>query len=433
MTYPRTASSSDLATMNVSPHPDLRVVPFVETEAVPSTRGKGLMPGGALLKRLDSVHFRPPTDRIVTQLRKFKIGRLAAFVLIVLLPTLASLAYALTTTSPLYESNVSFAIRARDGQTSLGFGGIAANLGIGLSGTNDIYAVRSHLESGETFIRVDKEVDYLKHVSDGKYDWLMRLPTDSSFDEQLEYFRQHVKVRLSTMEQIVTVDVDAFEPAFAQRLAGVLVQISEEFINKLNERAKLDFVDFAQREVSQAEIRVSETRLAITDWRNENSLVDPSKTVDAQLSIIAGMEASLANVRADISQIQDGGRDVAPRFRVLKEREQALMKQIDEVRSGIAGQNSQMSKYLSDYERLQIELELAEKGYAAAIESLKAARQEATQQQKYIVITSSPSLTEDPVFPRPLFHTMIVFMSALALYLVAIFLSTLTRDYISTS
>ncbi|MET2832963.1 hypothetical protein [Mesorhizobium shangrilense] len=364
------------------------------------------------------------------QHKQFAWGRLVLFLTVAVAPTLAAVIYSQIAASPIYASEVSFAIRSRDGQSSIsGLGALAGNLGVGLAGSNDIYAVRSYLQSTGLFEKIDAATGFSTGAAKHDRDWIVRLPDNASTEEKLAYYLSMVQVKISNVEQIVTIRAEAFSPEDARTLATTLILRTDEFVNKLNERAKLDFVAFAESEVRKAEDRVSRTRLDIMQWRNANLQVDPEKAVESQLTIISGLETDLAKTRADISQMENMTTDVQARMRLMRLREQALAKQIEEERAKITGRNSAMATMLSEFERLQIERDLAEKSYATALESLRAAQQEATQKQKYIVVTADPSLPQDPSFPRPIFHPAIVAASGIGIYLVLIFLLSLARDY----
>ncbi|MDX8498963.1 hypothetical protein RFM99_11065 [Mesorhizobium sp. VK4C] len=362
--------------------------------------------------------------------KPFASGRLVLFLAVAVAPPLATIIYSRVASSPIYASEVSFAIRSRDGQTSVsGLGALAGNLGVGLAGSNDIYAVRSYLQSPGLFEKIDGATGFSSSAARQDRDWIVRLPASASSEEKLSYYLSMVQVKISSVEQIVTVRAEAFSPEDARTLTTTLVARTDEFVNKLNERAKLDFVAFAESEVRKAEDRVSQTRLEMMQWRNANLQVDPEKAVQSQLAIITGLKTELANTRADISQMEGMTTDVQARMHQMRLREQALAKQVDEEQARIAGKDSAMATMLSQFERLQIERDLAEKSYATALDSLRSAQQEATQKQKYIVITADPSLPQDRSFPRPIFHTSIIAAAGFGIYLVLIFLLSLARDY----
>lgn len=356
--------------------------------------------------------------------------RLVLFCAVAVAPALAMLGYALLIGSPVYMSEVSFAIRSREGNTSIsGFGAITQNLGIGLTSGNDIYAVRAFLGSQEALDYLEKSIGYGTEIDRARGDPVLRLSPSATAEEMLNRFHWMMPVRLSSIEQIVTVKARAFDRKLAQQAAAESVAAAEIFVNRMNARANRDFVGFANDEVVRAERRVAATRLAITDWRNTNASIDPTKYGDMVQAILQALEGELAKTRADIAETRLSPTDVGPRVRSLRNREKALEEQIKTERTRLTGEMSAVTGLLSEYERLLIERDLADKQYAAAVEAVKAARQEVSQQQKYIVVVSEPSVAEQVEFPRPILHTAAVCLLGFILYGILIFGHAVLRDY----
>lgn len=349
------------------------------------------------------------------------------FALVVVVPTVLMFSYAVFTGSGLYETQVDFAVRSGGSSGGEELGGIAAAFGIGGGSSNDIYAIRSKLQSADSLIWLDDKLNIVEHYSDTDKDWLLRLKQSATIDEKLNYVRNRIRIDLNITEQIVTLKVQAFDPAYAVDVANALVKYAERFVNQLNERAERDLVSFAERELASAHLLINARRIAITKWRNENSHIDPAKSAEAQLTIINTLEAELAAVRAELIEF-----DVAsdsPGVRAKKRRERSLIAQIEKERERVVGRSSEMANLLSEFERLSIDRELADQNYATAMEALKFAKQEAIRQQKYIVVTASPAVLEEYYFPRPIYHTFLTLLSGMVIFIIISFFATLLRDY----
>jgi capsular polysaccharide transport system permease protein len=350
------------------------------------------------------------------------------FSLLVLLPTGASLFYALTTPTPLYVSETAFSIRNRENKAAAsGFGNIASTLGVGMSGGNDIYALRAFLASQAALDDMERAAGFIAHAKTG--DFLTRLSPHANREEKLTLYNRAMSAKLSTVEQIITIKARAYSPKKAQAFALSILASSENFINRLNERANRDFLKFAESEVVKAEKRVADTRLAMTNWRNLHASLDPLRQVDMVQSIVTSLESELAKTKADILELRNHPQDMTPRLRLAKIREEALLTQIAEERLKLTGTTGSTAALLSEYERLSIDRDLADKLYASSLEALKDARQEVSQQQKYIVVVSEPSLTEEVVFPRPLYHSLCVLLCGLVAFGLALFGVAVLKDY----
>ncbi|MGO7259050.1 capsule biosynthesis protein, partial [Rhizobium brockwellii] len=70
-------------------------------------------------------------------------------------------------------------------------------------------------------------------------------------------------------------------------MANALVQHAEELVNRLNDRARQDAIRYAQVEVGDSQVRLSSMQKSLTDFRNRESLVDPTKQSAAALDMIS--------------------------------------------------------------------------------------------------------------------------------------------------
>jgi capsular polysaccharide transport system permease protein len=355
------------------------------------------------------------------------------FIFIVILPTILTFFYAVMTSAPLYESETQFTIEDRKQNPGANVGGLLASIGIASTGEpNSMYSLRRFLQSPDALHQLEKSYGFRKYYSAPHGDWLTRLKKNADDDEVLNYYAGKVKLNISTTENIMTLEVDAFEPKIAHDLTARLLQISEDFVNRMNNRALEDQVTFRKQELAEAKARLMKAHQAVTDWRNTNGVVDPEAQAKMILGVITEMEKNLAEVRADINQLTAGENATRfqPRVRVLREREASLKKQIEESRSQLVGPSSRaVTNQLADYERLQAEMQYAEKNLEISMASLETARQDATQQHKYLVQISSPTLPSDRSFPLRGFHTLLVFVASSLVFGIVVLLHSILRDY----
>lgn len=351
------------------------------------------------------------------------------FLLIVVLPTALVAFYALTTPSPVYQTEVAFAIRsAESGSSGNLLGGLAASVGVGAGSSDDIYAIRSYLRSVESMRLLDEEVNFLSRASGPDLDRWTRLSADATSDDKLKYFRSSVRVEVSIIENILTIKTSAFDPALAREMSLTLIELAEKFINSLNTRAERDIVRFAEAELEAARDLVRDSRLALTEWRKALEEVDPIQTAEAQLKLIAALEEELALIRTELIRLQTYSVS-GPRLLDVKSRETALEQQIRQERRRMFEDRTGTAGRMSEYERLLVESEIASTQYLAAYEALAAARQEAARQQKYLVVTAPPPTPEKPSFPRLGYHVPVTFAVLVVVFLIVRFFMALSRDY----
>lgn len=356
--------------------------------------------------------------------RRFSTWKTGLFLLLAVAPAVLWLLYSVLLATPLYQSDVAFSIRSRSVEAPAGgIGQLTQQLGVGLESGNDLYAIRAFLNSEEALEYLEAEMGYLSAFRRDWSDPVLGFGSNPSSADILDRFHWLFDVRLSTFEQIVTVEARGFSPEMARMAAAKGVEAAEAFVNRLNARANEDFLRFTRAELAVARDRVTETRLSITDWRNRNSSIDPSLQIGTIQGNLNSLEQELALVRAEVSN------RFTPKKATLRNRVRALEREIAAERERLAGSSSEMAPLIAEFERLQIERELADRQYEAATQAFQTAQQEVAQQQKYIVVVSRPSAADERAYPRPLYHTAIVFLVGLALYGIVIFGANVVSDY----
>ena len=354
------------------------------------------------------------------------------FFIIVLLPTALSFAYAYKSEAPLYQSRTQFAIEDRQQASSSGINGILASIG-GTSGEpNAIYTLRRFIQSGDALQQLEASYGFSKHYAAPNGDWLTRLRNTASTDNVLKYYTRMVKPRISTTENIVTLEVSAFDPKVAQDISANLLRIFEQFVNQINTQAIEDQVAFQQNEVEKGQARLLEARSTLTSWRNDNGAFDPMSQVATLQGLIANREIEISTINSEISFLEsaDNSSRFAPRVRILNDQRIVLLGQLDIAKGRLAGPAANtLSLKIDEFERLVSQVEFAVRNLEIAMSSLETAQQVVLQQQKYLLLISNSSLPSDRLFPRPVFHTLVVFLASLLIFGVVVLLSTIVRDY----
>jgi len=363
--------------------------------------------------------------------RSFPFARFMFF-LIVLLPTAAAFTYAYQTEAPLYRSQTQFAIEDRQQAGSPGLTGLMASIGVATGEPNAIYTLRRFIQSGDALASLEESYGFREHYVAPRGDWLTRLHNTESSDSVLNYYTRMVQPRVSTTENIVTLEVSAFDPQTAQEISLNLLRIFEEFVNQINTQAIEDQVSFHEAEVEKGQSRLLDERSTLTNWRNRNGAFNPMSQAETLQGLIANIELELSTISSDISLLEgaESPERFAPRIRALEDQQNVLLGQLSNARDRLAGPSATtLSLKIDEFERLVAQVEFADRNLEIAMSSLETARQVALQQQKYLLLISAPSLPSDRIFPRPIFHTLVVFVASLLIFGSVVLLRTIIRDY----
>lgn len=352
--------------------------------------------------------------------------------MLALLPLALTAFYVFVVATPLYTAESRFAIRGGDVQQPVGVGGLlsSGSSGMGVSGFVDGYAVRDFLQSREAMDGLTKKIDLTKMLTEHPADPLVSLPDNPSPDELYRAYKSLVTVRYNMIEQIVVLQVEAFTPEDSVKISNALIDLSDTFANKMNQRALDDALKVAQEEVSRSEQRSAAARLEVANWRNRNANVDPTGDLTVLTNLIGQLEAQLAAAQTDLGQIKATQGD-NPRRKSVETRIVTLRKEIDDTRQRLGGGSETVAKQLSSYESLKIAQDFADTNLASARQSLDQARVAILRQQRYVSPIAQPKADYTPTYPQKLTALGSALLVGLALAFLASVTGGLIRNAIS--
>jgi capsular polysaccharide transport system permease protein len=223
-----------------------------------------------------------------------------------------------------------------------------------------------------------------------------------------------IVVEFDTTTGISTLRVHAFNAEDARRMNEQLLQMGESLVNELNERARKDTIEFAQREVAIAEGKSREAAAALSAYRNENAVLDPEKQGAMQLQGLAKLQDELIATTVQITQVKTLSPD-NPQLPSLQKRLASIQGAIAAETSKVAGGRASLSEKAAEYERVAMDRVFAEKQLATALSSLEQARADAQRKQLYLERIAQPSLPDlalEPRRARSIFATLFVGMLA---------------------
>ena len=347
-----------------------------------------------------------------------KPAALKFFLWVVVLPTLFAAIYYGLIASDIYISEAKYAVRTSD-QTSYTNSLLDTVLAGGAeSAGEDAAIVRDYILSHDMLEKLDRSLDLRKHYTSRNVDFFSRLDDDASQEQFLEYYRQMVQVSIDSSTLIITLRIKSFDPVLSQKMAKVIIGLSEDLVNKLSERIVEDTLNFAQSEVDKAENRVRKASDAITTFRSETLSMDPREETKGALQIVAELETKLVETRAQLIETKSFMQDDSPQVKVLQSKVQALEQQVWNERQRLASKNSShnYTQLIDLYQPLALEEQLAKHRYASALTSLEAARSEAQRKQRYLLTFVQPQIPDEALLPERFNSTIIIFLELCLIY-----------------
>jgi capsular polysaccharide transport system permease protein len=349
---------------------------------------------------------------------------------IVGVPTLAAGVYFFAIASDLYSSEAKFIVRSpKQVQTSM-LGALLQTTGLGRT-ADDTAAVQDFIMSRDAVRKLEQQDDLRAILGRPEGDVVARFPgilRRTDFEALFRRYGYFVSVETDTSTGVTSLQVKAFRAEDAQKIATALLTYSEQLINELNERSRRDAVATAQSEVDRAQEQIARVQSELTAYRVQQKMLDPKTTSAVVLELIAQMNTTLATARTQLAELLKDSPN-SPQIPLVKTRIASLENQIAEERAKLSGENNSIVTALTEYERLTLERELAEKALASAFTSLEAARLEAQRQQLYLEPIAQPNLPDYPLYPKRIASFSMVLVSCLVAYGIVWLLVVSAREH----
>jgi capsular polysaccharide transport system permease protein len=371
---------------------------------------------------------------MVTRLRQVaaRAGRVnRLFVLLVVIPTTVAGVYFGWLAQNVYVSESQFVVRTVQRQMPGGFGSFLQSTGL-TQASNEVYSIEDFLVSRDALKTLERRYHLKRDFGSGAVNPLVRfnaLGWDDSFENLLRYYRSFiVNTDLDSNSSILTLTVRAFNARGAHDLNEDLLKMSEDFVNTLNERARRDLVRFATTDVDTAEKQQRAAVLALSEYRNNQSLYDPARQSELQLQEIGALRSELVATRKQLADVQSMARE-NPQIPVLENRARVLEGQIGSEMARVAGDRSSLSSKAPQYEAITLDRDFAAKYLQVALDSLEQARENAMSQQLYIERIEEPNEPDVAIEPRALRDTAATLLLSLIVWALASLLITAVREH----
>ena len=339
------------------------------------------------------------------------------FTFTVLIPTLISILYFGLFASDVYISESQFVVRSPDKPSQSGLGVLLKSSGFANAG-DEVYAAQNFIQSRDALARLDKDLYVVKAYSSNKismFDRFNPLGWNATTEDFYDYYRQHISILHDTSSSITTLTVRAYSPDQTHKINTRLLELAEDLVNRLNERGRQDMIRFAEKEVLDSKQVATNAAVALTNFRNAKGVVDPERQAAVQLQMISKLQDELIAARTQLVQLKT----YAPRssqIPVISTQITELSRQIDDQMRQVVGDRKSLAGVAAQYQRLQLESQIADRQLAAAMASLEEAKNEARRKQAYVERIVQPSFPDKAKEPRRLRGIFVTFVMGLVFW-----------------
>lgn len=339
--------------------------------------------------------------------RRRRGGGLALrFAALVLLPFLAVAGYLGGMASDRYVSAAHFTVRDSGAPANTGgvdLGGLLGRIGGG-GGRQDALLLRDYILSADLLARLDAALGLRAAWSDPAIDPVWRLAADASEEDFLDYYRDMIAAAIDTESGIMTVELQGFAPAPTRAALEMILAESEALVNEISNRLAREQLDFINGEIEDNSRRLRQAKAALLGFQNEYGVVDPNEEAGLVVGVIAQMEVSLAEDKAELSVLRSYLGNSAHEVVAMRSRIAAKTAQVEAQKKRLtgAGDDERLNRVMARFEELRFDLEFANERYRLALLALEGAQIEASRKVKSLVVVDRPNLPDEALYPdRP--------------------------------
>jgi capsular polysaccharide transport system permease protein len=357
-----------------------------------------------------------PTVSAAT-LRPRHYGVIALFVLMVVVPTVAYSWYLWNRAADQYESNIGFGSRTEEAPSTFDF--LGALGGSSSTSSKDMDIVNQFIVSQDLVDRIDRKLDLRAMYSKPQNDPLGAFDPNGTIEDLVEFWQRMLVVNYDPGTGLMNLKIFAFDPEDARSIAWEVLNESTVLINNLSVASQNDATRYSKEALELAEERLSKARVALTSFRVANNIVDPSNSIASQLSVLNTLVQQMAAAQIDLDLLTGSAAENDPRIAQLKRRIEVIANRIAEEKAKVgAVSDSSSTGYaalVSDYQRLQVDNDFAEKAYLSALAAYDQSVTDAQRKSAYLATFVEPTLAQAPTAPnRPLSAALTALIGFLA-------------------
>jgi capsular polysaccharide transport system permease protein len=192
----------------------------------------------------------------------------------------------------------------------------------------------------------------------------------------------------------------------------------------MNDKAHLDAFRAGRDEVNQLQQRATDIQAQITNFRDNELILNPNQTSTDATNLRMTLENALVSARALLDQLQ-GTAPSSPQIPGLKLRIKSLEDQVNEQDHKNSGGPQTLAPKISKYDALLLQQQFIQQMLQAAVSGLENAEVAAIQQTLYLQRISEPS-----IFYR-IINPLLIFITALLIYGTGRMVNSTIREHLS--
>ncbi|OAQ19855.1 hypothetical protein [Thermosulfurimonas dismutans] len=342
------------------------------------------------------------------------------FLMVVVCPTLLTIIYEAFIVTPVYISESKVIVKSlHDQQGFQGFGTFLQSIGVLSPSFVGASLVMNYMSSRTAMFELEKILNLKKYFSRKDIDFIQRFDPfhiDPSYENFFEYYQKKiVNIGIDINSSILIIKVRAFDPEFAYNVNTNLIKLSENFINRLNERASTTAIKFYEAKLEESRKKVQHFSEKLAEFLSQTKVVAPERQIGILLEHTAKLQEQLILKQMELSRIISVTPD-NPKIATLKKDIEEIKREINKNINIIAGDKKSVASYSIKLELMRAELEMLQKELEANLTAFIQAQNQALLQHLFIEKVEEPTKPDAPKEPKRIKSILTVFAISFAIW-----------------
>ncbi|WP_299296237.1 capsule biosynthesis protein [uncultured Tateyamaria sp.] len=372
-------------------------------------------------------------QRDIGRRRRKKTGlllvRLAFFVM---LPTFLAGYYFYAIATPMYATKSEFLIIQNEG--SGGAGPLGGLLPTQFATNSDSIAVQGFLQSKDAMLRLDRDVGFKSHFTQGWIDPIQRLSTDPTNEEAYKAYKKNIKIGYDPTEGMIRMEVAAADPTVSAEFSRQLIDYAEQRVNNLSAQKRDDQMRDAREGFERAEAERRAAQENLVRLQIQGSTLDPEGVIASLRTQIGQLETQIIEKRIELNSLLNNSRPNQSRVdgaRGTLEILQAELATLNNKMTDVSQGENSLAELAANIQIAQADLAARDMMMQSALQQMEQARVEASRQVRYLTVAVEPIESEEPSYPRAFENTILAFLVFAGIYLMISLTASILREQVT--
>ncbi len=304
----------------------------------------------------------------------------------------------------------------------------------GMSGPNktDQLLLSEYLLSMDMLKKLDTALKLREHYSNNKWDFASRMWLGKYYLEWFySYYLSRVSITYDEISGVLRIQAQAYNPDTAYKIAQLLVENGEKFMNKMSHDLAKVQVEFLDKQVIQAQNNVLQASKNLINFQNQKGLVSPKATIESIHLIITKLEEQRTDLQTQLASLPHNLAINHPTKKSLKQSLLAIEHQIEQEKLKLASTYGNTLNYLMEEEQLlNLDLKFKQDIYKTTLISLEKGKMDAARTLKKVSILQLPTLPEYPLQPKRIYGIIVTIFISLIIFGITNLLKNIILDHI---